>query len=179
MAKIPFSKLQLAEKNHSTTITIQNKNGEDVSFEVRYYIPFAEKAELVSRIINQAIDDNGFYNPLKLKFYTVLEVIYTYTNITFTDKQKEDPHKIYNIFISNGIFAKVVEAIRGRDWNEIQDTVQDTIQNIYNYRNSAMGIMEQISQDYSQLDMDATEIRDKIGDPDNLGLLRDVLAKLG
>jgi hypothetical protein len=42
-----------------------------------------------------------------------------------------------------------------------------------------MGIMENIANDYSDLDFDATEIQKKIGDPNNMELLKAVLSKLG
>ena len=51
--------------------------------------------------------------------------------------------------------------------------------NIVAYRNSAMGIMEAISADYSNLDLNATDIQKKLNDPDNMALLKDVLTKLG
>ena len=50
---------------------------------------------------------------------------------------------------------------------------------IYTYRNSVLGILESISQDYSALNLDATEIQQKLADPDNMALLKQVLTKLG
>jgi hypothetical protein len=51
--------------------------------------------------------------------------------------------------------------------------------NIYKHRNSAMGIIENMVNDYSEMDFNASEIQKKIGDPQNLELLKDVLTKLG
>jgi len=42
-----------------------------------------------------------------------------------------------------------------------------------------LGILDTVSQDYSNLDLDATEIQKKLADKDNLALVRDVLTKLG
>ena len=39
--------------------------------------------------------------------------------------------------------------------------------------------LDTIKQDYSNLDFDASAIQAKLGDPENIALLRDVLAKLG
>ena len=162
-----------------TKIFYHNLAGEEVYYEVKHYLPLAEKLELVSRIINNSIDNNGFYNPMRVKLYMTLEVVYAYTNLSFTDKMKEDPFKLYDILISTGIFTDIVDCIREKDWTEIQDNVWSTIKNIYEYKNSVMGILEAVSADYSQLSLDATEIRDKLADKDNLELLRDVLSKLG
>jgi hypothetical protein len=42
-----------------------------------------------------------------------------------------------------------------------------------------MGILDNVVNDYSNLDLNASEIQKKLGDPENMALLRDVLAKLG
>ena len=179
MAKVPFSKLQAKVNNEVTKLSYCNLTGEEIHYEVKYYLPLNEKLELVSRIINQSIDDNGFYNPMRVKLYMVLEIVYVYTNLSFTEKMKEDPFKLYDILVSAGIFTDVIDVIREKDWKEIQENVWTTIKNIYDYRNSLMGIMEAVSADYSQLNLDATEIKNKLADKDNLELLRDVLSKLG
>ena len=42
-----------------------------------------------------------------------------------------------------------------------------------------MGILDTISADYSNLDLDATKIQKKLADPNALALLKDVMANLG
>lgn len=179
MAKVPFSKLQASINGCDAQISYANKAGEEIKYEVKHYLPIKEKLELVSRIINQSIDDNGFYNPMKVKFYMVLEVVYAYTNLSFTDKMKEDPFKLYDILVSTGIFKDIIGVMADDEWNTIQEDVWTTIDNIYHYNNSVMGILDTLKADYDNLNFDATEIQKKIGDPDNMALLREVLTKLG
>ena len=179
MAKIPFSKLDLKVNTSEQVIHITNSKGEAVSFEVKTYLPVKEKMDLVSRIINQSTDDNGFYNPMRVKLYTTLEVVYAYTNLTFTPKQKEDPFKLYDLLVSTGLYNDITSHICAEDLEELEGSIWDTIKSIYNYRNSVMGILENISADYSNLNLDATEIQSKLADPNNMARLRDVLTKLG
>lgn len=179
MAKVPFSKLQACVNSSDCTLSYCNKAGEEIKYEVKTYLPFKEKLDLVSRIINQSIDDNGFYNPMRVKLYLALETVYAYTNLSFTDKMKEDPFKLYDILTSTGIFTDIINVIKDGDWMEIQDDVWSTIDNIYTYRNSIMGILETVSSDYSNLSLDATNIQQKLADPESIALLKDVLAKLG
>ena len=108
-----------------------------------------------------------------------LEVIYAYTNLSFTDKMKEDPFKLYDIVISTGIFNDIINVINDNEWKEIQENVWSTITNIYNYRNSALGILDTLKSDYDLMNLDATEIQQKLGDPENMQLLKDILDKLG
>lgn len=179
MAKVPFSKLQACVDNSVTRSFYYNKAGEEIYYEIKRYLPFAEKLALVERVVNQSVDSNGFYNPMRVKLYLVLEIVYAYTNLSFTEKMKEDPFKLYDILVSSGIFTEVVDCIREKDWSEIQENVWATIKNIYDYRNSAMGILDMISTDYSNVDLDLTALQDKINDPDTLGLLKEIVPLLG
>ena len=179
MAKVPFSKLQASINNQVTKLTYTNRAGEDIAYEVKHYLPLEEKINLIERIVNFSVDDNGFYNPVKVKLFTVVEVLYAYTNLTFTDKMQEDPFKLYDIVISTGIFNDIVQVIADRDWKEIQENVWTIIDNIYKYRNSAMGLLSFVASDYSAVEMDANKIQAMLADSDNLALLKDVVSKLG
>jgi hypothetical protein len=179
MAKVPFSKLQAAVNGSDCTASYYNKAGEEIRYEVKQYLPFADKVDMISRIINQSVDENGFYNPMRVKLYMTLETLYAYTNLSFTDKMKEDPFKLYDIVVSTGIFYDVVERIGDKEWPEIQENVWTTIKNIYDYKNSAMGILEMVTSDYNQMNLDASNIQQALSDPDNLTLLKDVLTRLG
>ena len=179
MAKVPFSKLQASVNNSEVQISYANKNGEEIKYEVKTYLPVKEKLDLVSRIINQSTDDNGYYNPMRVKIFMVLETTYAYTNLNFTEKMKEDPFKLYDILISSGIFNDVVNAINSEDWNIIQEDVWSTIASIYEYKNSVMGILESVRSDYDAVNVDMGELKDKLANPEDLALLKDVLSKLG
>lgn len=179
MAKIPFSKLQVAVNNTVTCVCHESKNGTVIEYEVKNYLPFKEKLTLISNIINQSIDDNNFYNPMRLKLYTVLEITYAYTNLTFTEKMKDDPFKLYDMLISSGIFKNILNIIKDGDWQDIQENITTVIDNIYKYQNSAMGIIDMIKTNYNDLNLDATAIHDKLADPDNLSLLKSIMTELG
>jgi hypothetical protein len=179
MAKVPFSKLQAVVNGSDCTASYYNKAGEEITFEVKQYLPLAEKVTMMERIVNQSVDDNGFYNPMRVKLFMVLEVMYAYTNLSFTDKMKEDPFKLYDMVVSTGIFADVISRIHENEWAEIQENVWATIKNIYDFRNSAMGILSFIASDYSEVEMDASNIQSMLSDPANLDLLKQVITRLG
>lgn len=179
MAKVPFSKLEAKVCNTSTSLVYSNSKGEEIHYEVKYYLPVEEKIDMITNIVTQSLDDNGFYNPIRVRLFTVLEVTYAYTNLNFTAKQKTDIFKLYDQLVSTGIFQSIKNAIWEEDWNEIEATVIQVLDNIYKYRNSAMGIMETIAADYSDMEFNAADIQKKIGDPNNLELLKNVLSSLG
>lgn len=179
MAKVPFSKLDVKLNNKVNDCIYCNSKDEEIHYEVKHYLPVQEKMDMIAKIINQSVDDNGFYNPIRIQIFTVLETFYFYTNLSFTAKQKEDPFKLYDALISSGLFEEVVNNICENDWKEIQNTVITTIENIYKFKNSALGIMEAIAIDYGNLDFDARNLQKSLSDPNNLTFLKEVLSKLG
>ena len=174
MAKVSFTKLGL-KKNEE--VGILHINEQDI--EVKQYLPINEKLELISSVINSAADENNFSNPVKENVFLTLEILYHYTNINFTDKQKEDPVKLYDLVVSSGLVNKVTDLIPEEELDEVINGVAQSVKAIYTYKNSILGILESISQDYSSLNLDATEIQWKLADPDNMALLKQILTKLG
>ena len=174
MAKVSLTKLGLKVNQDVKNIEF---NEQDI--EVKQYLPINEKLELISSVINSAADENNFSNPVKENVFLTLEILYHYTNINFTDKQKEDPVKLYDLVVSSGLVNKVTDLIPEEELDEVINGVAQSVKAIYAYKNSALGILESISQDYSSLNLDATEIQKKLADPDNMALLKQVLTKLG
>ena len=175
MAKVAFSKLGLNKK-----IDIDILEWNDQKIEVKQYLPMEDKLELVSTIINNSIDDNGYYNPMRVYINIIVEVILAYTNITVTEKQKDDILKLYDLFVSSGLSGKIIgETMNPYEYKQLQQWVHETINSIYSYKNSVMGILDTISKDYSDLNLEATDIYQQLSDKENHGLVRDVLTKLG
>lgn len=174
MAKVSLTKLGLKVNQDIKTIEFNEQ-----TVEVKQYLPVNDKLELISNVINASHDENNFANPVKVSVFTTLEIMYAYTNINFTDKQKEDPTKLYDMLFSSGLICEVIRAIPDDEYHEVLCGVSDSIDAIYTYRNSILGIMENIASDYKDLDFNAEEIQQKIGDPNNMAFLKEVLAKLG
>ena len=174
MAKVSLTKLGLKVNQD-----VKNIEFNEQIIEVKQYLPINEKLELISSVINSAADENNFSNPIKENVFLTLEILYHYTNINFTDKQKEDPVKLYDLVVSSGLVNKVTDLIPEEELDEVINGLAQSVKAIYTYRNSVLGILESISQDYSALNLDATEIQQKLADPDNMALLKQVLTKLG
>lgn len=175
MAKVSFSKLGLTKNQE---VKILNWNEQNI--EVRQYLPISEKLELISNVINFAHDGNAnFANPVQVEVFTGLELLYAYTNINFTDKQKEDPAKLFDLVKNSHLLDSVIMMIPANEYNDLVTGVQNSITAVYAYQNSVMGVLDNISTDYSNLNLDATEIQKALSDPNNMALLKNVLTKLG
>lgn len=175
MAKISFTKLGLKINQEIKTIEYNGQN-----IEVKQYLPIQDKLKLIGDVImNSAEQDTNFANPIKANIYKIFGIIENYTNINFTEKQKEDPAKLYDIVVSSGLVEAVLDAIPEAEYNTLIDGIWDSVNAVYSYKNSVFGILDTISTDYSNLNLDVTEIQQKLADPENMGLLRQVMTKLG
>ena len=175
MAKVSFTKLGL-KKNEDVEIVEWNEQ----KIEVKQYLPIEDKLELVTKIINDSIDTNNFYNPAKIYIFTILNTILYYTNINLTDKQKEDVAKTYDLLVSSGLSVKIFEQINPYEYNQIKSWVLETVQSIYSYAQSVLGILETVNNDYKDADFNAEQIQNKLtNNPEELKLLKDILDRLG
>lgn len=175
MAKLPFTKLGLKPNQEVYTFTHN-----ELTIEVKAFLPIAEKLELISNVINLSHEPGENYsNPIKVHIYTCIEIIKYYTNITFTEKQEADICKLYDLLFQNGIIAAVINAIDTNEYTDLIQAIYDSIESIYKYQNSVLGVLDTISTDYSNLDLDASNIQKKLADPQNMELLKNVLTKLG
>ena len=175
MAKIGLTKLGL-KKN---TNLIQLKWNDQI-IEIKEYLPIQEKLDLISKIVNQSLDENNFANPARVQIFMTLEIFYSYTNINFTDKQKEDFLGLYDLLVSSGLYKEVFNKLyEVEEFQIINDTCHAVIDEIYKYKNSALGIMQAIVTDYSNLNLDATAIQEKLANKENVEFLKNVVDKLG
>lgn len=174
MAKVAFSKLGLKKVKEETKIVKFN----DIDIEVKQYLPVNDKLTFVAEVISNAADGNRFYNPIKIEAFMALEFLFMYTNLTFTETQKKDLSKLFDIVISNDLMKDIIAAIPADEVGDIRGLVYASANGIYNQMNSAYGLVQGIYDEYKNTDIEATEIQQKIADPNNLKLLRDVLTKL-
>lgn len=175
MAKVPFSKLGL-KKVKEDVVTLEY-NGQNI--EVKQYLPIDDKLQLVVNVISNAADGNRFYNPIKISAFTTLEMIFMYSNLSFTDTQKKDLSKLYDILMSNGLASDIISAIPEKEYKAVINLVYNSADNIYEQMNSALSVVEAFTnRDVGDMTAQATEIQEKLANPENLALLRDVMTKL-
>lgn len=176
MAKPTFAKMNLKLNPETKTITLY-----DQEVEIKQYIPIEDELELISSVISQeqASDNNKFLNIVKLKMFYDLEVVFYFSNIVFTDKQKENLPKLYDLLKCNGVIDQIVAAIPELVYKDLWWDLEVIADRLYTQMNSAFGILDSISTDYSNLNLDIEGLRDKLASAENLDIVKDVVTKLG
>lgn len=174
MAKVSLKTVAPIKKVEPQIIKI---NEQDV--EVVQYLPVNDKLALVERVLNLTIDDTGFLNPVRLEIYTILEIVKTYTNISITEKMIEEAHKTYDTLMINGILDTIIAAIPEDEYNAVFDAVEDCAEHSVKYLTSFVGMMKTISNDYDATKLNVDEIMKTLDQPDKVGLVKDILEKIG
>lgn len=174
MAKISFNKLTPIKSVDPTVITI----GEN-EITVERYLPMADKAAFVERVLNAVIDDTGFINPMRLDVMFHIELIKTYTNISITDKMMENPSKVYDLLMLNHILSAVLEAIPEEEYEDLMNDVGECAKHTVDYLNSFAGMIKNITANYDTTKMNVEEIMQTLDDPEKIGLVKDILDKIG
>lgn len=171
MAKVPFSKFNKIKTLPPKTIDFM---GEKIT--VAQYLPLEEKINLIQTVIELSGNgEEGFFNIVKLRTYYTIEMIKAYTNISFTEKQQEDITKLYDAIILNKLWLEVEKAIPDIELEDIWCNLLDLAREVTNYNHSALGILKTVTTDYDNLNFDADAIKQKLNDPNSLGLLRTIM----
>ena len=174
MARIPFTKLKCKINTNEIPVQI----GEE-TIAVKQYLPIQDKLELIGKVVMAAHEqDENYSNPVKAGVYRDLEVIFAYTNISFTDKQKEDLPKLYDMLYSSGIIDEVLKNIPENEYTEIVLGVKDSIEAIYKYQNSVLGILDNIKSNYNQTEFDVEALQKALADLGNSPIVKEILPLL-
>ncbi len=175
MAKVAFSKLKC--KINETEVPVQI--GEETVM-VKQYLPIQDKLALIGRVIERAHEeDYNFSNPVKADVIAALEIIFAYTNILFTDKQKEDFAKLYDLLVSNNILTEIMDHIPSSELTLLREGIQNTTDAFYQYQNSVLGLLDGIKKSYSASEFDVEMLQKTITELQNNSLIKDILPLIG
>ena len=135
MAKVAFSTLKLKQNKDVKTFKFADKD-----IEVLQYLPASDKYDLIMGTLQECSVDNVFNEFLK-EIYFNLNLVFMYTNLTFTDKQKEDMTELYDILDSNGFFNMVIENIPKEEYEFLVLCMEEVQTAMESYEQSIAGAL--------------------------------------
>ena len=139
--KISYANLKL-----KTDTSVNTFEFEGNTIEVLKYLPIEDKYDLIMITLQKAEED-GIYNQLKLDIYFHLHLVYMYTNLSFTEKQKENEMKIYDTLKSNGFIDKMLDAIDEDEYNDLFSYMVAVEEDIMHYKTTAAMLVKSIIND--------------------------------
>ena len=141
MSKVSYANLKL---KIDTSVDTFDFNGTKI--EVLNYLPLEEKLSLIS-IILQNCKENGIYNKAKVDALFHLYLVYEYTNLSFTDKQREDEMKIYDTLQSNGFIDMMLTHINEHEYTELLGYLNKQIEMELRYTTTVASVLNKFIDD--------------------------------
>ena len=175
MAKVAFSKLGLKVNQEVKEF---EWNGQKI--EVKQYLPIAEKFALISDVLMncQDTDNNNFMSISKMVMYLGIQIVIHYTNINITDKMKEDPAKLYDQLDSTGLLTEIKDNMNEKEFITLCDWCKETCEHLYSYRNSIYAILDAMTTDYNNLNLDIEEIQKNVQNPELMKAFKETLTEI-
>ena len=141
MANVSFNNLKLSANKEVKIAEFNN-----TKIEVLQYLPIEDKNDLIQITMQKSFMD-GYFNEILLDTYFHLNIIYLYTNLNITEKQREDELKLYDKIYSSGLMAAVLEQLPEDEYKYLYDVLQEQVDNFLKYKNSAAAVMQSFIQD--------------------------------
>ena len=150
-----YSDFNLKINTETTTVVIdKDKN---IEIEVLQYLPIEDKIDLIQIALQKSLE-NGIYNEMKLDMYFNLYIVYMYSNLEFTDEEKEDEFKLYNELQSNDIIVHVIAGMDEGEYDCLLDYLKIMQEANENYKHSAAALLQAFIQDMPKNAAAAAEI---------------------
>lgn len=160
MTKVSFASMKLKVDTNVNTFDFEY-NGATYSIDVLKYLPISEKNDLIEVALQKA-EQNGNYNDVALEMYFNLNLIYLYTNISFTDKQKEDESELYDKLQCSGLIDAVIANMDQDEYSQLLEYLEKTKENRLVYGNSAAAVLRSFIQDLPSQMSQAVDILNNI-----------------
>ena len=136
-----FKDIKINTVNEYNTFTFNNRE-----VKVLKYLPIEEKFDLIMTAIQKSIID-GIYNPVRLKTFFELNIVYLYTDIEFDIEERADESSLYDNLVISGLLSKVMSAIDEAEMLELSSLYRETLEVERNYRTTAAAIISKIVDD--------------------------------
>lgn len=142
-------------------------------------ISLNNKMSFISDVINFSIDANRFSNDVTVRAYFTLCILKYYTNLELTEEEFLNPADTYDLIVESGLYDIITSKIDKNELSIVTEMLYKTLDNIYKYNDSILGLIDALNEKYESLNLDLEKISETLGDPKQIGLLKDIVTKLG
>lgn len=114
-------------------------NGDEV--EIKQYLPLKDKNAILEMVI-QTADGGTVVNELALEAIFEVYLVLKYTDIQFTDEERNDLFALYDNLECAGIIKEVISTIPATEYKLLHDSLVSIVNEYKTYRNSAKGFLD-------------------------------------
>ncbi len=132
-----FSKLNIKMPNVTKTIKIN-----DIEIKVKQYLPIEDKINLVQIALQQSLQDGVYIDGLLTAYFHMYLVMF-YTDIEFTDEEKQDILTLFNIFDSTQVLNAIIGAIPEKELNDVVEMLNNQQKINVTYKQSSAYLISQ------------------------------------
>lgn len=155
MTKVSFANMKLKP---NTVTQVVDFEGNQV--EVLQYLPARDKDDLIRAVLDKS-SDGLIFDDFLLDCYFHLYIVYLYTNINFTDKQKEDELKLYDLLKGNGLIDAVLGAMDEEEYQMLFDSVIALEEKMIESNTSVATLLTRLVSDLPEKAEEARKIVDE------------------
>ena len=137
-----YKDLNLHINNDTYFIEVQGKK-----INIKKYLPINDKKDLVEITLQKAEQADGTYNEILIDMYFNLHLVYLYTDIVFTDEDREDEMKLYDELESSGLLERILDKIPDEEYNTLMDYLKAMRKEISSYKHSAAAMVQKLIVD--------------------------------
>lgn len=137
-----YKDLNLHTDNDMFFIEVQEKK-----INIKKYLPINDKKDLVEITLQKAEQADGTYNEILIDMYFNLHLVYLYTDIVFTDEDREDEMKLYDELESSGLLERILDKIPDEEYNTLMDYLKAMRKEISSYKHSAAAMVQKLIVD--------------------------------
>lgn len=145
-------------KINTDTISVDNIN-------ILQYLPIEDKNSIIQLALQES-EENGIYNLLKVRMFFDLFIVYSYTDIEFTDEEKLDPTKLYDELRSNGLIDTILENMNESELSYLDELLEATMDMKITNRNNIASVFSTFVESLPTNASSALDIIEKFN-PDN------------
>ena len=128
----------------NTSVKTFNIGEEEVK--VLQYLPIEQKNELIYLAIQNAME-NGQVNLLKLNMFFNLYLAYSYTDIEFTDEEKEAASALYDLLQSSGVIDTIIANMDEGEYSYLVTVMNETVANKQKYSNTIAAVIRGFNEE--------------------------------
>lgn len=155
----------------------------DAVLQVKKYIPYEEMLDMIQWCIDYIINDRPFISaPLK-EIIKNLAILNFFTNIdtSFLTEYHDmkDIYEEYDLVYRHNVIDQIIPKIDEGQMKFFNDTLDATLDSIMAYRNSAVGIIDALSQNAQRDTENMESAMSMINDPDQMEKLGKLLKFAG